>query len=254
VSLTASAAQAMRRAPIQGCGDAFSISSLKHFDEQTLAVLAALKLALGDAPAVAAGAFREWGVLAAPRYLGRSLMAPMVARFHEEGAWGVSPHLVPHRSLHSISGTVSQFLKAHGPNFGVGGGPGGEAEALLAAAVMLDSLRLPGVWLVLSRIEPERSGEAGRPHPDSRCEAVALALAPAGQAARAQLEATTEEPEEGLPPMDFAALAGLGDALARRAAVTHALGRMGRLRVQPASGHLVGPPYSFYPSRSLAAG
>ena len=127
-----------------------------------------------------ATSFRDWGVVAAPRFLGQPAMAAALKRFQAEGAWGVSPHLIPHRSLHSISGTVSQALKIHGPNFGVGGGPGGPADALLAAAAMLEGQHLPGVWLVLrlpwtpSRRRTKRDGR----RPGGMCVGLALALRP----------------------------------------------------------------------------
>ncbi len=255
VRLSVEEAQALRKAPLRGCGDVFSVSSLKHFDEQTLAVLAALKLLLGDAAQEAAGAFHGWGVLAAPRYLGRAMMGPSIARFHEEGAWGVSPHLVPHRSLHAISGTVSQFLKAHGPNFGVGGGPGCVAEALLAASAVLQGMRPPGVWLVLSRVEPEMHlGDGGRPHRDALCEAVVLALVPAGSPARALLEVTAGAPGKGIEPIDFDALARLDEALARRGPVAYTLGDFGQVSVRQTQEHLNGSLSSYLPPLALAAG
>jgi hypothetical protein len=96
-------------------------------------------------------------------------MAAALQRFAAEGAWGVSPHLIPHRSRHSISGTVSQALKIHGPNFGVGGGPGGTVEVLLAATALLEGKRLPGVWIVLTCLDPESPpDEAGRLAPGTR--------------------------------------------------------------------------------------
>jgi hypothetical protein len=75
---------------------------------------------------------------------------------------------------------VSQALKVHGPNFGVGGGPTGAAEALLAAAALLGTRPLPGIWVVVAGWEPEPV-----PAPDGRtatpavCNAIALALVPA---------------------------------------------------------------------------
>jgi hypothetical protein len=106
-------------------------------------------------------------------------MAAALQRFQAEGAWGVSPHLIPHRSLHSISGSISQAFKIHGPNFGVGGGPGAPAEALLAAVSMLEGQKLPGVWVVLSCLDPEKApDEAGRPAAGTRCVGLALALTP----------------------------------------------------------------------------
>jgi hypothetical protein len=150
-------------------------SFLKHVDEQTLVGLAAVFQAIQ-----AYGLdidFRDWGVLGAPRFLGRPTMAVALERFLAEGAWGVSPHLIPHRSLHSLSGTVSQALKIHGPNFGVGGGPGGAAEGVLAAAALLVRKQLPGVWLVLTCLDPDHPpDDSGRPPVGTHCVGLALAL------------------------------------------------------------------------------
>ena len=168
----------LRRHPGEGCEDPLPASFLKHADEQTVAGLAAVFKAIHTA-GLSASTFRDWGVVAAPRFLGRPAMAAALQRFQAEGAWGVSPHLIPHRSLHSISGTVSQALKIHGPNFGVGGGPGGAVEVLLAAAALLEGKKLPGVWVVLTCLDPEKAPEeGGRPAPGTRCVGLALALTP----------------------------------------------------------------------------
>src|SRR5205085_11137593 len=115
-------------------------------------------------------------------FIGRVALAAAMHRFAAEGAWGISPHLIPHRSLHALSGTVSQGLKIHGPNFGVGGGPRAAAEGLLAAAALLGSRPLPGVWLVLTGWQPEPVPDAhGHTATPSVCGAVALALLPGRQ-------------------------------------------------------------------------
>jgi hypothetical protein len=184
-------AHARVRVPYEGVGDLrrqpgpayngpFPAAFLKHADEQTVVGLAALFQAIHDhglTPAPGSPGFRDWGVVAAPRFLGRTTMAAALQRFAAEGAWGVSPHLIPHHSLHSMSGTVSQALKVHGPNFGVGGGPGAAAEGILTATALLECCRLPGVWLVLTAVDPEQAPDAmGRPVPGTSCAALALAL------------------------------------------------------------------------------
>jgi hypothetical protein len=153
-------------------------SFLKHADEQTVAGLCSVYQAI-DRAGLQACCFREWGVVAGPRFLGRPAMAAALQRFAAEGAWGVSPHLIPHRSLHSISGTVSQALRIHGPNFGVGGGPGGTVEILLAATALLEGKRLPGVWMVLTCLDPESPpDEAGKVANGTQAVGLALALTP----------------------------------------------------------------------------
>jgi len=157
---------------------------LKHADEQTVAGLAAVSRAMDD-HGLENLDFSPWGVIAAPRFLGRAALAVALARFATEGAWGISPHLIPHRSLHALSGTVSQALKIYGPNYGVGGGSDGAAEAILAASALLVDGDLPGLWVVLTGFDPESvpadpaPGKATSGSAD--CVAVALALVPARQ-------------------------------------------------------------------------
>jgi hypothetical protein len=154
---------------------------LKHADEQSIAALAAVFQAIHDHGL--RERFTDWGVIAAPRFPGRLAIVQTVQRFAAEGAWGVSPHMIPHRSLHSVSGTVSQALKAHGPNFGIGGGPSAETEAFFCAAGLMAPARagaLPGLWMVLTGLSPETTLLAcGGAAPGTCVEAVALALAPA---------------------------------------------------------------------------
>jgi hypothetical protein len=170
---------ALRLKPGPGAGERLPVSYLKHADEQSVVGLAAVLQAVAQHH-LATMPFTDWGVLGAPRFIGRVAMAVAMHRFAAEGAWGISPHLIPHRSLHALSGTVSQALKIHGPNFGVGGGPYGAAEALFTAAALLGTRPLSGVWIVLTGWEPEPV-----PAPDGRtatpavCNAVALALVPA---------------------------------------------------------------------------
>jgi hypothetical protein len=168
----------LRRQPGPVCGKPLPLAFLKHADEQTVVALAAVYQAIHDHHLTPP--FTRWGVLAAPRFLGRPTLVAALQRFAAEGAWGVSPHLIPHRSLHAIAGTVSQALQIHGPNFGVGGGPGAAGEVLLAAAAMLECQRLPGVWVVLSALDPEDPpDDTGHCAPGTHAVGMALALAPA---------------------------------------------------------------------------
>jgi hypothetical protein len=179
---------------------------VKHLDEQTVVGLAAVYRATHEHDLDASG-FGDWGVLAAPRFFGRAAMAAAVQRFAAEGAWGISPHLIPHRSLHSLSGSISQALVIRGPNFGVGGGPEGAGEGLLAALALTSRREVPGVWIVLTGWDPElvplASGPGG---PPPVCGAVALALAasrPDWQGLRLHYQA---EAASGLPLFTVEAL------------------------------------------------
>ncbi len=151
---------ARRKAPGPPCGAPVQASFLKHADEQTVACLSAVLHAIDAAGLAPDGpaAFRCWGVVGGPRFIGRDVVGREVPEFRKEGPWGVSPHVIPHRSLHSPSGAVSVALSIRGPNLGAGGGNGGEAEALLSALALLWGQGVPGVWLLLSRLEA--SGEA----------------------------------------------------------------------------------------------
>jgi hypothetical protein len=169
-------------------GEPLAASFLKHADEQTVVGLASVLQAIHDFD-LSSTRFTDWAVLAAPRFLGRVTLASALQRFAAEGAWGVSPHLIPHRSLHSVSGTVSQALKIHGPNFGVGGGPGGVLEALLSAGAILDGHKVPGVWVVLTGWDPEPIPDdknAGQTHCVGLCLAL-VAERPGRRAARLRL-------------------------------------------------------------------
>src|SRR5262249_52347900 len=108
----------LRRQPVPLPNGGPAASLLKHADDQTVVALAAVAHAIRE-HRLETTDFSAWGVLAGPRYPGRAALVPALARFRAEGAWGMSPHLIPHRSLHSLSGTLSHALKTHGPNFGV---------------------------------------------------------------------------------------------------------------------------------------
>lgn len=174
VRVTADMLPALRQQP----GGSLPAAFLKHTDDQTVAGLAAVYQAI-QRGGLTDTSFTHWGVLAAPRFLGRSATASALHRFAAEGAWGISPHLIPHRSLHAISGTVSQALHIHGPNLGVGGGPNSVTEVLLAATALLDGGQVPGLWVVMTAWDPEPiPTPQGRVAPDSQCGAVALAVVP----------------------------------------------------------------------------
>ena len=175
---TADEVTTLRRSLALPGREPFPSPFLKHADEQTVVGLAAVIDALRRAGR-GADEFRAWGVVVASRLMGRTALAPALARFRAEGTWGVSPHIIPHHSLHAPSGTISLALKSHGPNFGAGGGPGAFADGLLTAAALLEEGHVPGVWAVFTGWSPEPAlDDAGRvTTPDAVCRAAALALA-----------------------------------------------------------------------------
>ena len=158
----------LRRKPGTLHGSPFPAGRLKHADEQTVVGVAAVLRAIADA-GIDPNGFGEWSVVAAPRFLGRATFDTVFPQFLAEGAWGVSPHLIANHSLHAVSGTISQALKAHGPNLGAGGAPGQEFEAFLAAGTLLDAGLSEGVWIVLTGCEQEGGTEG-------EFQALALAL------------------------------------------------------------------------------
>jgi hypothetical protein len=167
----------LRREPCAAAGIALSPSLLKHAEDQTVVALTAVMRAVSRA-GWEGRSFAAWGVVAAPSFFGRASIAYIVQRFVQEGAWGISPHLIPHQSLHAVSGTISQALKCYGPNFGASAGPDASLDALLLAATLLSEGHLPGLWLVLTGYEREHiPAENGQPvNVPPVCEGVALAL------------------------------------------------------------------------------
>lgn len=167
-----------RRQPVTVGAQKLPISFLKHAEDQTVLALQAVLGAL-EQENWQERSFTAWGVVAAPNLFGRVSIAQTIQRYRQEGAWGVSPHLIPHQSLHAMSGTISQALKIYGPNFGISGAPNSGPDAfLIAGAMMMDGV-LPGLWVVLAGYEAEWLPAAdGAPVPAPMCQAIALALTP----------------------------------------------------------------------------
>lgn len=167
---------ALRRNPGTFPGLPISPTLFKYADDQTvLALVAVLRAAakLGRKPEE----YHGWGVLAASSFFGRAFSAHALQKYVREGAWGITPHMVPHHSLHAISGTISQAFHIQGPNFGVGGGPQAHAEGMIAAASLMAEGAIPGLWLVLTGHHPEQVPDETEEPTNSPCECLALALA-----------------------------------------------------------------------------
>ncbi|HJZ91406.1 MAG TPA: hypothetical protein VKE40_11075 [Gemmataceae bacterium] len=124
--------------------ETLSSAVLKQCDELTLAALDAVRQAAAALPHPT----QDWGVVASVRIPGRRRMAETLTRFRERGAWGVTPHFIPHCLLHSAPGLIAQALGLHGPSAGVGGTVHTEDDVLRAAAGWLAGGDLPGAWLV----------------------------------------------------------------------------------------------------------
>lgn len=214
-------------------------SLLRYADEQTVAGTAAVFAAMA-AMGAEPGDFEGWGVVAASRFVGRAGLAAALRNFRVESVWGVSPHLIPHFALHSPSGTISLALGLHGPNVGAGGGLHAAAEGFLAALTWLTGGVVPGVWLVLTgwspELVPEPKGVA--PPEGIECQALALALRPAGSVAVAagpRFRARIAEEPDGEPVATPADLIGLARELqhsGERSSRTVATDPAGRVRVE----------------------
>ena len=192
-------------------------SQLKNAEEQSIAALWAVSEAIGGLEPGAVD-FRSWGAVAAPCYCGRFANAVSLERYRAEGAWGISPHMIPQHSLHAVSGTISQTLKMHGPNFGVGNGTDSASDGWIAAATLLSENIVPGLWLILTGHTGEYLPAGnGQPEQHPPVEAVALALVP-GSTATSGLQVrigAEEAPSAFLDAMPEFALGSLIDELRR---------------------------------------
>jgi hypothetical protein len=223
----------LRRRPGPVPSPSLPATFLKNSDEQTVVALAAVYQAIHDSD-LEATSFGPWGVLAAPHQVGRSAVAQALPSFRAEGAWGMSPHLIPHHSLHCISGAVSGALKMHGPNFGIGEGP---AAALPIALAMLARQKVMGLWLVMTALDPPLAPDtSGQPVAGSFGVGLALALTPPrsereGLRLRVQYDDPLGPPTARRLPLDLFRLLALLDVpgAAPRSAPLQDLGSSGRL-------------------------
>jgi hypothetical protein len=190
---------ALRKNPGLPADRTLSAGFLKNSDDQTVLALTAVGRAMISLGRLTA-CYQEWGVVAAPNLISRLGTLQSLLAFRKDGAWGISPHLIPHHSLHAVSGTVSQALRIHGPNFGISGGPNAAAEAFLAAATLISENNVPGLWVVLSGHESEWVPQASdyRTGAPTCCLAAALALelpGAAGHAAYLHVAADGNDPD-----------------------------------------------------------
>ncbi len=147
---------------------------VRHADEQTLAALAVTLQLREQLPPLPQP--EHWGVLAAPEYFGKEATLAALQRYSVDGPGGISPHLIPNHCLHSLSGSLSVLLGLHGPNYGVGGGPGQLVDLLLAGMLETVQQPVPGFWLVATgwRKLPRELGLSNATAPV--CLAMALAV------------------------------------------------------------------------------
>jgi hypothetical protein len=151
---------------------------LKLADEQTVLACAAVLNACDRAGWTPTG-FAEWGILAAPTYIGRARYAHVLRRFQKMAVRGVSPLVVPTMSNHSVAGTICLILRSHGPNFGVGGSTPMVDELFLNALSFCDRQRCLGLWAIMTAWDPEPIPDGdGQSLTPATGVGVALALVP----------------------------------------------------------------------------
>ena len=174
-----------RRNP--GPAEGLRIAHLKLADEQTVLALAAILQACRRAgwPPTA---FGDWGVLAAPKYMGRARLTQAAYRFQKQGVRTMSPLVIPALSQHSVAGTVCMILGCHGPNFGVSGASTPVGELLLNGLSVFEGQACPGVWAVMTAWDPEPIPDgAGQILGPATGIGVALALTPDAAAGAVRL-------------------------------------------------------------------
>ena len=220
---------------------------LRHVDVQTLVGLAALRDAL-QVSALSEHDLHDWGVIAAPRFLGRNVCAHSMAKFPRTGPAGTSPHVIPQQSSHAVAGAVSVALGMRGPNFGVGGGPGWIGDGLLAALMALVDQDVPGICLLLTGWYPEPTpDETGASPTASTCTGIALVLVHETSSTPWRLQYDNQELVRDTRGEDSQLLeelaAWLTNTNSRRdqASWTHSTGAAGWLRLSAAS--VVPPPH-----------
>ena len=180
---------ALRKNPGEFQGGRSPALAVKLADDQAVLALVAVLRAI-QAAGWSEPSFRDWGVIAGPRYLARVSTANTLERFQRMGPRGVSPLAIPQTMLSALSGTMSVALGAQGLNCGVGGAPGQLSDALLVGLTLLDTQVLAGLWIVLTEwsTEPVPDG-AGDTQTESTCRALALACTP-GSSGGSQLVLT----------------------------------------------------------------
>ncbi len=165
----------LRKNPGSHRGQSF-IGLVRQSDEQTVLALAAVMKTI-ERMGWQDRSFANWGVVASGRSFGRVRFDSAIERYRRMHTRGASPLVVPHLSLHAMSGTLSIALGMHGPNFGVSGQANHLGETLLAGLGMIEREAVDGLWVVACDLDPEPSLDArGEPANEVIGHAAALAI------------------------------------------------------------------------------
>ena len=155
---------ALARQPVPAGGPTIPTRFFRHADEQTVVGLRAV-LQIVAATRDEYSNLSSDGVVGASCRAGQPTAARTMISLERKGTVGVTPHVVPQCSLHSLASAVSVALGMHGPNVGVAGGPQAAVEGLLTAATLTPALPPSAhLWLIVTgwdnQPELDRDGNA----------------------------------------------------------------------------------------------
>jgi hypothetical protein len=147
-------------------------------DEQTMVAAEAMFRAIESA-GWSGRSMEDWGIVAAPQFLGRLRMWSAIERYRTLEVRGASPRHIPTVSQHAVAGTLSVIFQCRGPCFGAGGSQGSLLDGFVNAASLAAGGIAPGFWLAISQWSPEPLPEASdADNGAARCHAAVLALLP----------------------------------------------------------------------------
>ncbi len=147
-------------------------------DEQTMVSAEAMFRAIESA-GWTGRSFEDWGIVAAPQFLGRLRMWSAIERYRALEVRGASPRHIPTVSQHAVAGTLSVIFQCRGPCFGAGGSQGSLLDGFVNAASLAAGGVAPGFWLAISQWSPEPLPQAAdAENGAARCHAAVLALLP----------------------------------------------------------------------------
>jgi hypothetical protein len=147
-------------------------------DEQTIVSAEAMFRAIESAN-WSGRSFEDWGIVAAPQFLGRLRMWSAIERYRTLEVRGASPRHIPTVSQHAVAGTLSVIFQCRGPCFGAGGSQGSLLDGFVNAASLAAGGIASGFWLAISQWSPELLPNAtDAENGQARCHAAVLALLP----------------------------------------------------------------------------
>lgn len=168
----------LARQPAPAGAPALPARFLRHADEQTVVGLQAVLRTLGAGDPAHPRDLTGDAVVAASCRAGQLTAARTMVGLERQGPVGVTPHVVPQCSLHSLASAVSVALGMHGPNIGVAGGPAAIREGLMAASTLAMTLTAPAaIWLIVTGWDDQPClDDEATPQTDPTCRSLALCL------------------------------------------------------------------------------